>query len=133
MSWRVDRGKHNSRVRLVVYGLIYSGGVVVMKLVMKKVEASQISSLWCFSKYSKRALFSFVLEEEIVSSELDKKKQKIMKETENCPGKRFQKISDLRSEKFQIQHGRQFTNKALESKITQPFSRFQPITSPKNP
>ena len=62
-----------------------------------------------------------------------KKNKKIMKETENCPGKRFQKISDLRSEKFQIQHGRQFTNKALESKITQPFSRFQPITSPKNP
>ena len=36
MSWRVDRGKYNSRVRLVVYGSIYSGGGGVMKLVMKK-------------------------------------------------------------------------------------------------
>ena len=52
-----------------------------------------------FSKYSTRALFSFVLEEEIVSSELDEKnQQKIMKEIENCPGKRFLKISELRSE-----------------------------------
>jgi len=38
------------------------------------VEPGEFHHYDLFSKYSTRALFSFVLEEEIVSSELDEKK-----------------------------------------------------------
>jgi len=98
------------------------------------VEPGKFHHYDLFSKYSTRALFSFVLEEEIVSSELDEKnQQKIMKEIENCPGKRFLKISELWSEFSNSEWPSNYRSRwALESNLTKPFSFFQPITGQDN-